>query len=349
MPHRSQVVMSQLTLWNNTNLAPVSSANCEVTQPVRKTESPTPTTENRTALKCSSAAQQLQKHIDAKHSSANNMLTKIPTRKRLADAESFRREAIRLEKIQTLLRKLGEMHDSGTIPKELTSITSRAAVESALSSNRSLRALYESITGEERKSDRVLRLTREAALMRIPGYFPTPEPLAQQLIRIACIEPGHTILEPSAGTGNLIDVIRTVRSDVNVSFCELNCFLLDILRAKYEGLSDVHFVGRDCLEFNRSELTLFDRIVMNPPFERGQDVEHVLHAFTLLKPGGILAAIVSSGVFCRSDKKASQFREFLETMQAVVHDVPAGCFKSSGTGVGSKILCIRSAGVGRKP
>jgi hypothetical protein len=83
---------------------------------------------------------------------------------------------------------------------------------------------------------------------------------------------------------------------------------------------------------------------MNPPFEQGQDMEHVLRVFPLLKPGGILAAIVSAGVLCRSDKKALRFREFLKTANAVVHDVLPGSFKSSGAGVESKILCIRSAG-----
>ena len=340
--------MSQLTLWNETDLSPVSGTNGESLQPVpvRNAERPTTKTENTAAHKCVSAAEQLQKHIDAKHQSANNMLTKIPTRKRLADADSSRREAIRLEKIQTLLRQLGEMHENSTIPPELASFTSRSAIENALPSNNSLRVLYEAITGEEGKSDRVLRLTGEAALMRIPGYFPTPEPLAQELIKIASIKPGHTILEPSAGTGNLIDAVRGVHSDVSVSFCELNCFLLDILRAKYEGVSGVHFLGRDCLELN-TDSTSYDRIVMNPPFERGQDIEHVLYTFDFLKPGGILAAIVSAGVLTRSDKKTLRFREFLESRKATVHDVAAGSFKSSGTGTQTKILCIRSDCAGR--
>lgn len=340
--------MSQLTLWNETDLAPVPNTDGEAIQPVSKTEPPNSKAGNRAALKCVTAANQLQKHIDAKHQSANNMLSKIATRKRLADGASFRNEAIRLEKIQTLLRRLAEMHDNGVISPELAGITSRASIESALRNNDRLRELYESISGEERKSDRVLRLTREAALMRIPGYFPTPEPLAGELIKLASIKSGHTILEPSAGTGDLIDVIRSLHSGVSVSFCELNCFLLDILRAKYEGASNVHFIGRDCLELNSGEVPTFDRIVMNPPFERGQDVEHVLHTFSLLKPAGVLAAIVSAGAFFRSNKKTLRFREFLETRKATVHDVAAGSFKSSGTGAESKILCIRSDCAGRK-
>ncbi len=30
----------------------------------------------------------------------------------------------------------------------------------------------------------------------------------------------------------------------------------------------------------------FDRALMNPPFENGQDIAHVRHAFQVLKPGG---------------------------------------------------------------
>ena len=42
---------------------------------------------------------------------------------------------------------------------------------------------------------------------------------------------------------------------------------------------------------------LADRVVMNPPFERYQDRDHVLHALSLLKPGGRLVAITGAGAW----------------------------------------------------
>jgi ubiquinone/menaquinone biosynthesis C-methylase UbiE len=119
--------------------------------------------------------------------------------------------------------------------------------------------------------------------------------VAEQLVTLACIEPGNRILEPSAGSGNLIDAVLQSSGNVQLWYCEMNCFLLDVLREKYDGKPSVHFVGRDFMEVDPTiSGQQFDRIVMNPPFERGQDIDHILHAYRMLAPKGILAAIVSS-------------------------------------------------------
>jgi phospholipid N-methyltransferase len=303
--------------------------------------------ENKAALKCHSSADAMQKHIDAKHQSANNMLAMPPTRKRLGDADGLRKQAIRLERIQATLRHLAEMHSNGTISPALASLTTRAAIENALFTSpcdSAFYALYNAVSRDERNEERVLRLTNEAATLNIPGYFPTPPQLATRLIETACIEPGNTILEPSAGGGNLIDAILSNQPNAQISYCELNCFLLDILRYKYEKVKQVTFIGRDCLEIDEHRLERrFDRVIMNPPFERGEDADHVLHAWhSLLAPKGILTAIVSAGIFFRSDKKAQSFREFLTARKAVINEVPAGSFKSSGTGIETKIVQLRA-------
>jgi 16S rRNA G1207 methylase RsmC len=56
----------------------------------------------------------------------------------------------------------------------------------------------------------------------------------------------------------------------------------------------------------------YDRIVMNPPFENGQDIAHVEHAYELLSPGGRLVTVMSEGPFFRQDKNAASFRNWLE-------------------------------------
>ena len=38
--------------------------------------------------------------------------------------------------------------------------------------------------------------------------FPTPPEIAAQMVTLAGIEPGHRVLEPSAGTGRLLDAIH---------------------------------------------------------------------------------------------------------------------------------------------
>jgi phospholipid N-methyltransferase len=338
--------MSQLSFWDE----PVHPSSSTVARnDAERAPSTVSEKENKAALRCQSSADAMQKHIDAKHKSANNMLAQPPTRKRLRDADALRKQAIRLERIQETLRCLAEMHVIGSIAPELASLTTKGALERALftsSADSAIYLLYNSVSRDERNEERVLRLTREAATMSIPGYFPTPEPVAERLVMMARIEPGNTILEPSAGTGNLIDAILKNHQDARISYCEMNCFILDILRGKYECVNGVRFLGRDCFDIDttRGE-SRFDRVIMNPPFERGQDVDHVLRAwYSLLAPRGILSAIVSAGVFSRMDKKAKSFREFLQNAKAVVRDIPAGSFKSSGTGVESKIVLVRACG-----
>ncbi len=339
--------MSQLSFWDQ--LPGSASSDTAQEETVPRPTIPAETTAkqpNKAALKCLSAADALQKHIDAKHSSANNMLAQPPTRKRLSDADGLRREARRLERVQETLRRLAEMHEAGSIKPELAKLTSRGAIESALftaAQDSAIRVLYDSVTRDENKGERVLRLTREAALMGIPGYFATPTEVADYVLATARIEAGNTICEPSAGTGSLIDAVRKHHPQATVCYCELNCFLLDILREKYEGVEGVSFLGRDFLEVDQHRVgNGFDRIIMNPPFERGEDADHVLHAYGLLTPGGILTAIVSAGLLSRSDKKSKTFREFLDHHQALVKNVPSGAFKSSGTGVETKIVCVQS-------
>ena len=75
-------------------------------------------------------------------------------------------------------------------------------------------------------------------------------------------------------------------------------------------------------------------------FEAGADIDHVKHAFSMLSPDGRLVAIMSEGVFYRSDKKATEFREWLESVNGYSEKLPDGTFKQSGTGVNTRIVTI---------
>jgi hypothetical protein len=79
---------------------------------------------------------------------------------------------------------------------------------------------------------------------------------------------------------------------------------------------------------------------MNPPFEKLQDVAHVLHAFNMLKDDGRLVAIMSPSAFFRSDKKCQDFRDWFEQLGGEKIDLPAGSFKDSGTNVSSVMVVI---------
>lgn len=173
---------------------------------------------------------------------------------------------------------------------------------------------------------------------KIPGYFPTPQALGREVVQKADIQPGMKVLEPNGGKGSLIDVMKEAHGhDLDVETIEPINSLRTILEAKGHNL-----VGRDIMEHNPGEI--YDRVIMNPPFEGGQDMEHVRHAFGLLKPGGRLVAITSPAPYFHSTKKAQAFREWLDSMGATYEPNPEGSFKESGTGVSTYTLTIDKPG-----
>lgn len=160
------------------------------------------------------------------------------------------------------------------------------------------------------------------------------------MIEAARIEPGHTVLEPSAGKGDILDMLRADFGDqVHISAVEINRTLQDVLEAKGH---EVEFA--DFLE-HRGRC---DRIVMNPPFEHGQDIDHVRRAYDCLRPFGRLASVMSEGPFFRTDKKAEAFRVWLQGVDGTSEQLPEHAFKGveaiGETGCRTRLVVIdRSA------
>lgn len=83
---------------------------------------------------------------------------------------------------------------------------------------------------------------------------------------------------------------------------------------------------------------------MNPPFEKGAEIDHVRHAHELLSVGGRLVSVMSRGQFFRSDAKSSGFREWLGGLDHEVHELPSDAFRGVDafreTGVETAIVVI---------
>jgi protein-L-isoaspartate O-methyltransferase len=156
--------------------------------------------------------------------------------------------------------------------------------------------------------------------------FPTPEGIALQLVSLADIRPGHSVLEPSAGTGALLMAMPNIRPNGSVTAVEINRKLADGL----VETADTTVCG-DFLAQN-GNLGKFDRIVMNPPFENGSDIRHIRHALGFLKPGGRLVAICAAG---------PRQREAFESAKEWI-DLPDGSFKERGTWVSTAIVIFNA-------
>lgn len=168
-------------------------------------------------------------------------------------------------------------------------------------------------------------------------FFPTPRPIAEKMCELAELDSTCIVLEPSCGKGDLADVIYEAGVKELVGL-ELNREMEKHLTGKpYATLT-----GIDFLEFVKDPgiKTPWTRIVMNPPFSRQQDIDHILTAYGILRPGGILVSVVSESPFFRSNKKSMDFRAFLEEREAVIVPLEEGAFKESGTMVRTRLVKI---------
>jgi hypothetical protein len=114
-------------------------------------------------------------------------------------------------------------------------------------------------------------------------YYPTPVALAERVVALADIGPGHTCLEPSAGTGGLACLMPKHQT---------TCIEVASLNAKVLEAKGFHVTRADFLDWAKGQRADADRIVMNPPFSEGRARIHVEAAAMLLAPGGRLVAIV---------------------------------------------------------
>ena len=169
---------------------------------------------------------------------------------------------------------------------------------------------------------------RTKSAKQLLGFFETPVAIAKQLVELAEIKCAHHVLEPSAGRGRIANAIIKLTS---------NLTLIELDPKNRQHLKDAGYgvhIEPDFLKYD--DVDGFDRIVMNPPFAKQADHDHVLHAYSLLKPGGRLVSVMAAGVQYRTTKKSVRVRELIDE----VITLPPGTFRESGTDVQTVIVII---------
>lgn len=151
---------------------------------------------------------------------------------------------------------------------------------------------------------------------RVPHFFPTIPILIPKLLEDARLFSGCTVLEPSAGTGNIADALRAAGYEPDV--VEYDYTMQRYLRET----KHYHVVGTDFLEFEGA----YDRIIMNPPFAKDADCRHIIHAYNCLKPGGIVVAVCGQGAFFHNTQTAKDFRNHLHSHGGTYTKLPPNLF-----------------------
>ncbi|MFI5629190.1 class I SAM-dependent methyltransferase [Streptomyces sp. NPDC051664] len=159
------------------------------------------------------------------------------------------------------------------------------------------------------------------------GWFPTPPSLVTQVVDLAGVCAGMSVLEPSAGSGAMTAEIAK-RGGV-VDAVELDSHRAGLLREQGDSRRVVErdFLDLDPLDYAEG----FDRVVMNPPFSNGLD--HIKHAIGFMKDDGILVSIMSQGLMWWSDKASTEFREVVEEVGGEIEVLPDDSFAVCGTSI----------------
>lgn len=165
-------------------------------------------------------------------------------------------------------------------------------------------------------------------------FFATPDGLSDEVVQLANIQPTDKVLEPSAGQGSIVKAVHRKIPNIVIDYCEF----MPSNQIFMKRLPNVNMVGDDFLALPLS--FKYDKIVANPPFAKNQDVTHVQKMYDHLKPGGRLVSITSPHWKHSSNKKETEFRNWLTEVGATIKEIPAGTFKESGTTTATMILVI---------
>jgi len=259
-----------------------------------------------------------------------------PTPRRARIAASMESEGLKLQQVQRLMLAIADKLDAGECPPELAAVTGRESARKLLATSQYARDLAGRASESQERDRSIKAKERDLIGRKIPGFFETPRNVVAQMLQLADISQGCRILEPNGGAGSILEGLRD-SGHKDVDTCEVNPMLRELLTCK-----GFNVVGRDFLEFEPE--TPYDRVLMNPPFEKGADAEHIRKAWDLLAPGGILVAICCEGLFFRSGSKEADFRAWLQDKLDSEEKLPQETFRGgriTSTGANARLVVIR--------
>lgn len=165
-------------------------------------------------------------------------------------------------------------------------------------------------------------------------FFETPEALADDIVSRLDIRQDDVCLEPSAGRGRIIAALKKAGA-FDITAIDVDA---DNMAAVMRQGMAIRMMEGDFLAI--ADPVSYDVVAMNPPFRANQDIRHVRHAWSLLRPGGRLGAIVSEHGFLGREREAVEWRDWLNEVDAEIEVIPAGAFKEGGTMVQTRLIVI---------
>ena len=139
-----------------------------------------------------------------------------------------------------------------------------------------------------------------------PDLYPTPAEVIDRMLEDIPVS-GKVILEPSAGTGNIVSRLAELGAK-EVLACETDPNLRAILATK-----PCEVVAGDFLTLKAEDVSHVDAIVMNPPYSH--DMEHILHAYEIAPEGATVTALCNASHIWNHGYRTTLQIKFMETIQ----------------------------------
>jgi tRNA1(Val) A37 N6-methylase TrmN6 len=147
------------------------------------------------------------------------------------------------------------------------------------------------------------------------------------------------ILEPTAGTGNIIRGL--IKND---NFNNFKVDAIEPVKALYHIGKNIFKNYRNVNWFNMSFFDYkpnkkYDLIVMNPPFniningKRILDIDFVNYAYSLLKEDGRIAGIISAAFLQKNNLKNKKYKSFNDNIEQIssIYDLDEGFYTDNTT------------------
>ncbi len=112
-------------------------------------------------------------------------------------------------------------------------------------------------------------------------FYPTPEPMAREMVDLLCVQDDDSCLEPSAGNAAIAKYLPKDQTQC-VEISSLRCKILEAHGYKVDEA--------DFLSWKPD--AKFSKICANPPFSEGRAKAHVLKMISHLQSGGRLVVVL---------------------------------------------------------
>src|SRR5690606_28836159 len=133
-------------------------------------------------------------------------------------------------------------------------------------------------------------------------FYPTPPEIIQYMISDNELA-GKTVLEPSAGKGDIVEYCQRLGAEVHA--CEKNDELRKLVSSK------CHVIESDFFNVGAEDVSHIDYIIMNPPFSNAD--KHIKHAWDIAPDGCIIVGLCNAETYQNSySRSRAVLRQIIE-------------------------------------